>query len=196
MKEVPPVFVPPRKYNTVKRRAEAEAIARAQSADPNFRASEGPQSPAYDNDSGGEDEYEASQSPGAIMDSYGSPMGQPSPALPFDLPLATDPFALPGRSRAGTPSLMNPNSNPYAPLVNQLPLALPSPAFTNGSSLPHPVAATLPPQPIALSSGTPPPATTASTMERSQSLGNPSVNSRPISKMPSEGEQPGKYCFP
>ncbi|KAI5474577.1 tetratricopeptide repeat containing protein [Pseudohyphozyma bogoriensis] len=94
MKEVPPVFVPPRTYNTARRRAEqaaeAEALAQAKAREGYSLA---PESPAYE--SGQEDDYDGSY--GAGTPSFGAPT-----PLPFDLTGGADPFA--ARSRSETPA--------------------------------------------------------------------------------------------
>ncbi|KAL8286359.1 hypothetical protein RQP46_004376 [Phenoliferia psychrophenolica] len=117
MKEVPPVFVPPRKYNTAKRRAEKEALEAGLTLPPDAKrkkmrrdvgGSEPPegQSPGFDDGESGEDYDDGG---------YGS--GNAPTPTPYDLPLPpehVDPFALPGRSRSMTPGTLSSYALPSA----------------------------------------------------------------------------------
>jgi hypothetical protein len=91
MKEVPPAFVPPRKYNTAKRRAEEAAIASGAMPAPKkeTRGSVGGSEEPEGDFESGEEEFE---------EAYGSPGGYGGPA-PFDLPVGLN-----GRSREMTPA--------------------------------------------------------------------------------------------
>lgn len=91
MKEIPPQFVPPRKYNTAKRRAaDAEAIASGGQKRQKFTASESGE-PAggeggYDDDDD-DDEGEDAPPEGYNNNGMGYGAGDPYTAAPFDLPL-------------------------------------------------------------------------------------------------------------
>ncbi|GAA5948731.1 hypothetical protein JCM21900_005276 [Sporobolomyces salmonicolor] len=117
MKEQPPEFVPPRTYNTAKRRAEAEAAAaglpspfakpkRATSTQPSQLANgetAGTPDYEYDDDSGDETDGRGSQPP---FGGYTAPFDLPV----HDLEEAADPFAIPGlgASRSLTPAATSP----------------------------------------------------------------------------------------
>lgn len=121
MKEVPPVFIPPRKYNTAKRRREAEAVAAGLpisgggSKRRHVEAASGSEPPEnYDDGSDfDDDEYEGQEGSYPPSTHY----GQPSPAFaPFDLPPVpkledADPFAIPfvdSRPGSQTPGGLSP----------------------------------------------------------------------------------------
>lgn len=119
MKEVPPVFVPPRKYNTARRRAEQQALAAGLPLPVDGKKkrrreggeSEPPegQSPAFNDGESGDDYDE---------DGYGSQNGKsqyaPSPGQ-YDYPMAEpDAFAPASRARSMTPAAGLQSVPPYA----------------------------------------------------------------------------------
>ena len=117
------MFVPPRKYNTAKRRAEQEALAAGLPLPPDPKKKKQPrremsgsappegQSPAFDDGDSGDEYGDGGYSSGG----HGQSAGAPTP-MPYDLPPPTeqDPFALPSRSRSMTPSGLLPALPPYA----------------------------------------------------------------------------------
>lgn len=145
MKEVPPVFIPPRKYNTAKRRAEAEALARGEVLPPSTsskkrqRVAAGESEPPEEGMSQGEgdsgDDYEGE---GSVPPAGRTPSVPPPAVLdPFGLPLmvpkveemaVADPFAIPGsttvvdgRSPSATPGGVDLPPLPPLPTLPALP---------------------------------------------------------------------------
>lgn len=121
MKEVPPTFIPPRKYNTAKRRAEQEARARGESvADASDgggggskrrRTSRGMSESEPPEDHGSDDDYEEAR--GSVPPALGS-------SNPFGLP---SPVAMKVEDGMGTAggSSMSPTGTPGLPPLPSLP---------------------------------------------------------------------------
>lgn len=211
MKEVPPVFVPPRKYNTVKRRAELDAIAQGLPipAPPppkrrNPEAQSGSEPPdlqppggEYDDESG-EDDY------GDSYPSYGSPFDLPMLIKPEDtgLPMV-DTYATPGHSRSpsGTPGqLPHPPAN-YAPthLVGSS-LASGSEGYVQPSGLPavSSLNGSIPPSPSSSSIATPYPNGINTGPTSTPQASPPPVSQEPpksrlVAKLPTSGDLPGSF---
>ena len=166
MQEVPPAFIPPRKYNTAKRRAEADALARGETlpsakkkkvAAPRAGTPQGGRAmsesePPEDFDPDGDSENDVYDPEGSVGPSAAQPLPLPYPPQqegagdPFNLPLLPkieepeDPFAIPGGTATG--SGRSPSGTPG--LVNDLPplptlptLPSPGPASPYQQSYPY-----------------------------------------------------------
>lgn len=141
MQEVPPVFVPPRKYNTAKRRAEQEAIAAGlpppSGKKQRQRREQGESEPpedGYEDGAGdtGDEEYEGGSYPPTSYSQQGG-------STPFELPFAPmedveygaarsgseTPGMSPSFAFAGLPQLPPPFAYPQAGAITLPPLPTP-----------------------------------------------------------------------